>query len=177
MHILRAEHHVPLPVVLPHLRVAHVAGVAFRQRQHRPQLLKGPVRLFHGEALPGRAAAVIELDVAGVAKRQDALVIHGATGVAAVAVIRFVGHQRQRLVLPVYQVRRAPVPPAFKPMLAVQRVPLIEQMVAAGKPDEPVRVIHQPRHRRGVPLRIVAIRQRPRLTFHNGLQDRRPAGR
>ncbi|SSW85534.1 Uncharacterised protein [Klebsiella pneumoniae] len=177
LHILRAEHHVPHPLMLPHLRVAHVAGVAFRQRQHRPQLPEGPVRLIHGQALPGGAATVIELDVAGVAQGQNALVIDGATGVAAVAVIRFVGHERQRLMLPVHQVRRTPVPPALKAMLAVQRVPLIEQVIAASKPDKPVRVVHQPRHRRGVPLRIVAVRQRPRLTCHNGLQDRRPAGR
>ncbi len=55
LHILRAENHVPAPVLLPHLGVAYMAGVTVRQRQHRPQLAEGAIGIFRRQALPGGA--------------------------------------------------------------------------------------------------------------------------
>jgi hypothetical protein len=61
---------------------------------------------------------------------------------------------------PVQQIGRTPVPPALELMIAGERVPLIEQVIAPGKFDKAVGVVHQPGDRRMVPAGIVAIGQR-----------------
>ena len=104
LHILRAEDHVPAPVLLPHLGVAYMAGVTVRERQHRPQLAEGAIGIFRRQALPGGAPAVGEFHVAGVAQGQGALELDRAAGVAAVAVILFVRHQGDRFMPPVQQI-------------------------------------------------------------------------
>lgn len=159
----------------PHFRVAHVAGIALRQRQDRAGFAEGAVGIFRRQALPGGPAAVCKLDVAGVAQSQRPVVIHRAAGVAAVAVILFVRHQRNRFMPPVQQIGRAPVRPALEGVIAGERIPLIEQVVAPGKFDKAVGVVHQPGDRRMVPAGIVAIGQRTRLALHYGLQNRRQA--
>ena len=104
LHILRPEDHVPAPVLAPHLRVTYMAGIAFRQRQYRPQLAEGAIGIFRRQTLPGGAPAVGELHVAGVAQGQGTLELDCAAGVAAVAVILFVRHQGDRFMPPVQQV-------------------------------------------------------------------------
>ena len=76
---------------------------------------------------------------------------------------------------PVQQIGRTPVPPAFEGVIAGERVPLIEQVIAPGKFDKAVGIVHQPGDRRVVPAGIVAVGQRARLALHNGLQNRRQA--
>ena len=58
-------------------------------------------------------------------------------------------------------------------MIAGERVPLIKQVIASGKFDKAVGVVHQPGDRRKVPARIVAIGQRTWLALYYGLQNRR----
>jgi hypothetical protein len=107
--ILRTQHHVPAAFMPPDFRVAHVAGIALRQRQDRAGFAEGAVGIFRRQALPG-GPAVCKLDVAGIAQGQRPVVIHRAAGVAAVAVILFVRHQRNRFMPPVQQIGRTPVP-------------------------------------------------------------------
>ncbi len=57
LHILRPKNHVPAPVLPPHFRVAHMAGIAFWQRQHRPQLAEGAIGILGRQTLPGGAPA------------------------------------------------------------------------------------------------------------------------
>ena len=173
LHILRPKNHVPAPVLPPHFRVAHMAGIAFWQRQHRPQLAEGAISILGRQTLPGGAPAVGEFHVAGVAQSQGALELDRAARVAAVAVILFIRHQGDRFVPPVQQIGRAPVSPALIGMVAGERVPLIKQVVTPGDLAKAVRIVQQSVDRRQMPLRIMAVGQRLRLALHNGLQDRR----
>ena len=175
LHILRPKNHVPAPVLPPHFRVAHMAGIAFWQRQHRPQLAEGAIGILGRQTLPGGAPAVGEFHVAGVAQSQGALELDRAARVAAVAVILFIRHQGDRFVPPVQQIGRAPVSPALIGMVAGERVPLIKQVVTPGDLAKAVRIVQQSVDRRQMPLRIMAVGQRLRLALHNGLQDRRQA--
>ena len=102
--ILRTQYHVPAVFMPPDLRVAHVAGIALRQRQDRTDFAEGTVGVFRRQALPRGSAAVVKLHVAGIAQGERTVVIHRATGVAAVAVVLFIRHQRNRLMPPVQQI-------------------------------------------------------------------------
>ncbi len=152
-----------------------MAGIAFWQRQHRPQLAEGAIGILGRQTLPGGAPAVGEFHVAGVAQSQGALELDRAARVAAVAVILFIRHQGDRFVPPVQQIGRAPVSPALIGMVAGERVPLIKQVVTPGDLAKAVRIVQQSVDRRQMPLRIMAVGQRLRLALHNGLQDRRQA--
>ena len=99
--ILRAQYHVPASFVPPDFRVAYVAGVALRQGLDWANFAEGAVGVFRCQALPGGSAAIGKLHVAGIAQGERTVVIHRAAGVAAVTVILFVRHQRNRLMLPV----------------------------------------------------------------------------
>ena len=88
----------------PYFRIADVPGVPVRQGQHRSLFGKRAIVILHRQTLPGGAAAIVKLNVAGIAQGQHAVVIHGTAGVTAIAVILFVRHQRHWLVLPVHQI-------------------------------------------------------------------------
>ena len=69
------QHHQPLPAIVPHLGVAHMAAVACGQVQHGPQLGKAALTVGAGQALVGGAATVRVLDVAGVDESQAPLLV------------------------------------------------------------------------------------------------------
>ena len=102
--ILRPQHHVPAVLMPPDFRVADVAGIALRQRQDRAELSESAVGVFRRQALPRGSAAIVELHVAGIAQGERTVVIHRAAGVAAVAVVLFIRHQRNRLMPPAQQI-------------------------------------------------------------------------
>ena len=81
--------------------ISDVPGVALRQRDDGPQLIKPAFGVLHRQTLPGRATTPGEFHVAGITQRQCALVVDRATGITTAAVILLFRHQRYRLMLPV----------------------------------------------------------------------------
>ncbi|MNV71315.1 hypothetical protein D3C71_1643280 [compost metagenome] len=85
------------------------------------------------------------------------------------AVVAGSRHQRHWLVLPVDQIRRLPVTPAFVAVIAAQRVPLIEQVVNPVMLNKAVGIVEQPDAGGQVPRRSVRIAQRLGHAAHHRL--------
>ncbi len=152
------QHHQPLPAVVPHLGVAHMAAVACGQVQHGPQLGKAALTVGAGQALVGGAATVRVLDVAGVDESQAPLfVAHRRAGVAAVALVGLHRQQGRQLVLPVQQIGGGDVTPALVGVCATQRVPLVEEVITPAVLDKAVGVVEQPHRGCQVPAGPMGI--------------------
>ncbi len=87
LQVTRAEHHVPGILMTPHFRIAYVAAVALRQRQHRPEFAVFAPIAFLSQTLVSGARAVGEFHVAGVDQRDFVFRHHRRAGVTAVAVV------------------------------------------------------------------------------------------
>ncbi len=163
------QHHQPLPAVVPHLGVAHMATVAYGQVQHGPQLGKATLTVGAGQALVGGAAAVRVLDVAGVDQGQAPLLVaHRRAGIAAVALVGLDGQQGRQLVLPVQQIGGGDVTPALVGVCATQRVPLVEEVIAPVVLDKAVGVVEQPHRGCQVPAGPMGIGRRLELSGQQG---------
>ena len=100
LQVTRAEHHVPGILMTPHFRIAYVAAVALRQRQHRPEFAVFAPIAFLSQALVSGARAVGEFHVAGVDQRDFVFRHHRRAGVTAVAVVTGARRQGDRLMFP-----------------------------------------------------------------------------
>ncbi|MNS55108.1 hypothetical protein D3C72_879340 [compost metagenome] len=165
----RSQHHQPLLAVVPHLGVAHMAAVALGQIEHGAQLVETALTVGAGQTLEGGAAAIRVFDVAGVDEGQAPLLVaHRRPRIAAVTLIDLGGQERHRLVLPVQQIGRGDVAPALVAVLAAERIPLVEEVVAPVVLDKAVGVVEQPHRGCQVPAGPMGIGRRLELSGQQG---------
>ncbi|MNQ63708.1 hypothetical protein D3C85_781000 [compost metagenome] len=164
-----SQHHEPLLAVVPHLGVAHMAAVALGQIEHGAQLVETALTVGAGQTLEGGAAAIRVFDVAGVDEGQAPLLVtHRRAGITAVALIGLGGQERHRLVLPVQQIGRGDVAPALVAVLAAERIPLVEEVVAPVVLDKAVGIVEQPHRGCQVPAGPMGIGRRLELSGQQG---------
>src|SRR6185369_11290585 len=117
-----------------------------------------------------------------VDRGRDAVVVDDAAAPAAVGVeLARARSERDRLLLPVHEVRRAHVPPADRAVDRAGRVVLEEHVVAAVDITTPVRVVHPPplgpsvqARERGIELALRRHEREGQYVGLAGADDRRP---
>ena len=171
--IAGADDHPPLAVLAPDFRIAKVHD-PLRGQQHRALLFEVNAVPAGGQALHFADRAVVALavepDVAGVDKRQHAVVVHRATGEAAVAIFFAARRQRNRPVLPVDHIVAGGVAPVHWAPVGAVGVVLIESVVLAAEPDETVWIVHPARRRRQVVAGIKCAAAAGAHRLHSGLR-------
>ena len=168
----RTEHHVVHPVLLPHLRVAHMTAHIRRI----VLVLHQELFALDVDAVPRDAerhivsASLIdvvvvsgELDVAGVVEIQRVILHKRGAGIHTVNIPRLVRIHRGRLLCPVDQIRTRPVSPVLDAARGIKRAVLIEHMVVPAVPAQAVRVVHPAdrRHEMKAQPCAVSLAQRP----------------